>query len=314
MSTPTDPTADRLAAIEAKLDRLLAAQAEVDELVEDGLQIAKAGVSGLTPWMAELEAKGWFALGEELFGVMDAAVQGYTREDVRLLGENVVAILDTVRNLTQPDILDLANAAGDAVHHADEAAPIGPFGVLKAAREEDVQRGFAVLLEVVRRVGEASGKLNGVATPTRRAAPPPAVAAPRATPLPAPIGASPPETKRAIKGPANASTGPTLDANKVPQVAGATFDAKGFLADPAAWTPELGAAIAADLGLDLTDEHWEIVSWIRTAYADSGSSPNVRAISKGSGTEIKDLYRLFPGGPGKLAAKVAGVPKPAGCL
>ena len=92
-------------------------------------------------------------------------------------------------------------------------------------------------------------------------------------------------------------------------------DAEGFLADPGVWTEAMAQDIAAREGIpQLTARHWQVVRLMRTEYDAKGTAPNVRALAKISGVSIKELYQLFPKGPAKLAAKIAGVPKPRGCL
>ncbi len=99
--------------------------------------------------------------------------------------------------------------------------------------------------------------------------------------------------------------------------AGATVevDAEGFLADPQQWNQEIAAEIAAENGIAaLTDRHWLVVDFMRNTYLESGSAPSIRTLGKASGVPIKELYQLFPKGPAKLAAKIAGIPKPRGCI
>ena len=68
-------------------------------------------------------------------------------------------------------------------------------------------------------------------------------------------------------------------------------------------------------GIDpLTDRHWQVVHFMRSEYAAKGSGPTVRMLGKTSGVPVKELYQLFPKGPAKLAAKIAGIPKPRGCI
>jgi TusE/DsrC/DsvC family sulfur relay protein len=92
-------------------------------------------------------------------------------------------------------------------------------------------------------------------------------------------------------------------------------DAEGFLQDPADWSPELGEEIAHDAGIaELTDRHWQVVYYMRTTYLKTGTAPTIRTLGKASGVPVKELYQLFPKGPAKLAAKIAGIPKPRGCI
>ena len=68
-------------------------------------------------------------------------------------------------------------------------------------------------------------------------------------------------------------------------------------------------------GIDpLTPRHWQVVNFMRQEYFEKGTGPTVRALGKTSGVSIKELYQLFPKGPAKLAAKIAGIPKPRGCI
>lgn len=89
---------------------------------------------------------------------------------------------------------------------------------------------------------------------------------------------------------------------------------EGFLTDATQWTPEIGEAIAGEIGLTLTPEHWKVITFCREDAAREGQPPGLRRISKLSGVGTKELYALFPKGPGKLAARVAGLPKPHGCV
>ena len=92
-------------------------------------------------------------------------------------------------------------------------------------------------------------------------------------------------------------------------------DDEGFFADPGQWTEAMAPEIAMGEGIgEMTDRHWQVVKFMRHEYEEKGGAPNVRALSKASGVPIKELYLLFPKGPAKLAAKVAGVPKPHGCI
>ena len=92
-------------------------------------------------------------------------------------------------------------------------------------------------------------------------------------------------------------------------------DAEGFLLDPQQWTEEMAEEIAAQNGIgELTDRHWIVIRFMRNAYLENGSAPSIRTLGKASGVPIKELYQLFPKGPAKLAAKIAGIPKPRGCI
>jgi tRNA 2-thiouridine synthesizing protein E len=90
---------------------------------------------------------------------------------------------------------------------------------------------------------------------------------------------------------------------------------EGFLLDPSKWNEAMAVELAKREGLDpLNDQQWKVVRFMRTEYEAKGSGPSVRVLGKTSGVTIKELYQLFPKGPAKLAAKIAGIPKPRGCI
>ena len=92
-------------------------------------------------------------------------------------------------------------------------------------------------------------------------------------------------------------------------------DAEGFLTDPHQWNEQIAEEIARQNGIPaLTERHWMVVRFMRERYLESGSAPSIRSLGKESGVPIKELYQLFPKGPAKLAAKIAGIPKPRGCI
>jgi TusE/DsrC/DsvC family sulfur relay protein len=95
----------------------------------------------------------------------------------------------------------------------------------------------------------------------------------------------------------------------------ADLDPDGFFIDPHQWTPEMAPEIARENGIhELTDRHWQVMNFMRSTYLETGSAPTIRTLGKSSGVPIKELYHLFPKGPAKLAAKIAGIPKPRGCI
>jgi tRNA 2-thiouridine synthesizing protein E len=93
------------------------------------------------------------------------------------------------------------------------------------------------------------------------------------------------------------------------------LDAEGFFLDPEQWTPDMADGIAHANGIEeLTDRHRQVIDYMRTTYLRTGSAPTIRTLGKASGVPVKELYQLFPKGPAKLAAKIAGIPKPRGCI
>jgi tRNA 2-thiouridine synthesizing protein E len=99
-------------------------------------------------------------------------------------------------------------------------------------------------------------------------------------------------------------------------IAGATLDvdAEGYLQKPEQWTRAVGEEVARELGVRMTDRHWIVCDFMRQRYLASGTAPSMRTLGKESGVSIKELYQLFPKGPAKLASRIAGIPKPHGCI
>jgi dissimilatory sulfite reductase related protein len=90
---------------------------------------------------------------------------------------------------------------------------------------------------------------------------------------------------------------------------------EGFFVQPEQWTEEMVPELARCEGIDeLTDAHWQVIRFMRAEFLAKGTGPTVRVLGKTSGVSIKELYQLFPKGPAKVAAKIAGIPKPRGCI
>ena len=90
---------------------------------------------------------------------------------------------------------------------------------------------------------------------------------------------------------------------------------EGFFIHPEEWSEEMVPALAAGEGItQLTARHWQVLRFMRKEYFEKGTGPSVRVLGKTSGVPIKELYELFPKGPAKVAARVAGIPKPRGCI
>lgn len=91
---------------------------------------------------------------------------------------------------------------------------------------------------------------------------------------------------------------------------------EGFLVHPEQWTEDLASHLARqEENLEvLTDEHWAVLRFIRQHYEQNQSAPMVRSICKTTGLPLKRVYELFPSGPAKGACKLAGLPKPDGCV
>jgi TusE/DsrC/DsvC family sulfur relay protein len=91
-------------------------------------------------------------------------------------------------------------------------------------------------------------------------------------------------------------------------------DDEGFLTDAAEWDEGLAATLAGRIGIQLTEEHWQAIRFLRRDFLDQGETATLRRISTVGGIPIKTLFRLFPQKPAKKLAYVAGLPKPHGCV
>lgn len=92
-------------------------------------------------------------------------------------------------------------------------------------------------------------------------------------------------------------------------------DEDGFMQDPDKWNQDVAAALATTEGVaGLTDGHWKIVNYLREYYLQFGVAPMIRKLCKQTGFSLKEIYEMFPSGPAKGACKVAGLPKPTGCV
>lgn len=93
------------------------------------------------------------------------------------------------------------------------------------------------------------------------------------------------------------------------------IDKEGFFVHPEQWNEAMVPDLAGREGIDpLTEQHWKVIRFMRQEYLEKGAGPSVRALGKSSGVSIKELYQLFPKGPAKVAARIAGIPKPRGCI
>ena len=93
------------------------------------------------------------------------------------------------------------------------------------------------------------------------------------------------------------------------------IDEDGFIQDPDQWDDAVAKSLAETEGVtDMTEEHWKLVNYLREYYLEFNMAPMIRKLCKQTGFPLKKVYELFPSGPAKGACKVAGLPKPTGCV
>lgn len=286
----------RLDTISLQLDELTRRQRAIDELFEELTPIAREAIATAITRLDVLDKEGHFAFIAELVQVGRRVVEGFTPADVHQLGDAIAEILDVVRSLTRPEILHIASDAATAMRDAEHVKPMGAFRALRATRDEDVQKGIGLLIDLVRRIGhgvnhaaehdgkalDQKAKLAELLGPRRQrmlASAPAKTARPPAAPAPAP--AEPP--------------------------------AEHPIA-PADWNRSVAEDIARTHGITLDAPHWTLIDAARADFAATKASPNIQRLTSIAGVTTKDLYQLFPKAPARTIAKIAGLPKPAGCL
>lgn len=93
-----------------------------------------------------------------------------------------------------------------------------------------------------------------------------------------------------------------------------TVDDEGFMTEYGEWDEELGTELATNIGIEMTDDHWRVVKFLREDFVDQGETATLRRVSTVGGVPTKELFVLFPKKPAKKMSYVAGLPKPAGCI
>lgn len=93
------------------------------------------------------------------------------------------------------------------------------------------------------------------------------------------------------------------------------LDEDGFIVEPDLWSKEIAEYFAKEEEVEeLTEQHWKIINYLKDYFKQFGIAPMVRKLCKDNGISMQELYALFPTGPAKGACKIAGLPKPTGCV
>lgn len=289
---------ERLNQMEKKLDRLTRLmesqqnwQGRVGDFVEEMSPVARAMMDSGIVEFARLEERGYFRLGADLMEALDRFVETYQPGSLPALADGLNDVVMILRMLSQPRILA---AAQDVAEGFDKAGsePIEMLGAAKRVEtEKDIQRGIAFALDLFSTLGRSVSR----APRLRRAESAPVVSRPRSTPIPA----------------ARASSAQAQAQAPSESCCSVEFS---FVPD-AEWSRDWAEATAQSLGVAPLDERkWTIVEYSRSDYKENKKAPNIRRITKALDISTKDIYALFPSAPGPTISKIAGVPKPAGCL
>ncbi|MGB7979172.1 MAG: TusE/DsrC/DsvC family sulfur relay protein [Candidatus Nanopelagicales bacterium] len=89
---------------------------------------------------------------------------------------------------------------------------------------------------------------------------------------------------------------------------------EGFLTEFDEWSEQIGAELAKNIDVEMTDEHWALIRWLREDYQEKGETATTRRVQNAGGVPTKRQFQLFPKKPAKKMAYIAGVPKPKGCV
>ncbi|MFN0283410.1 MAG: TusE/DsrC/DsvC family sulfur relay protein [Kineosporiaceae bacterium] len=89
---------------------------------------------------------------------------------------------------------------------------------------------------------------------------------------------------------------------------------EGFLTEYDEWDESLAAALAAQIGIELTEAHWKVIRFLREDFRAQGETATTRRVQQVGGVPVKEQFVLFPKKPGKKMSYIAGLPKPHGCV
>ncbi len=89
---------------------------------------------------------------------------------------------------------------------------------------------------------------------------------------------------------------------------------EGFLTEFDEWSEEIATELAKNIDVEMTDEHWTLIRWLREDYKEKGETATTRRVQNAGGVPTKTQFQMFPKKPAKKMAYIAGVPKPKGCV
>lgn len=148
----------RVATSAGRLESVLAQLESIQDLATDVSGLGTEAVQVLTDRMAEFDRKGYFTFMRQAFGIVDSVVENYTEDDVAALGDNVVLILDTVKEMTQPDVMALLQKTATALHEQADVVSRGTeeapslLGLLRQLRDPQVRLGMQRALGMLRSI------------------------------------------------------------------------------------------------------------------------------------------------------------------
>ena len=273
---------DQVQHLTKMMESSLAFQAKLGEFVEEMSPVARAMMDSGIQELAGLEQQGYFVFARDLAETVKRVVETYQPDSLPDLADAFPDMVYLLRLLSRPRILA---AAQDLVDEFDQAGshPIEMLGAAKRIEtEKDIQRGLAFALDMFGTLGRSVSRAPRLRTGR--------------------------EWERTVR--ARVPSSPASPASQ-PEASSEPFV---FVADEE-WSHEWAVKMAESLGVGpLTEPMWSLIDFSRKDYKDSHKSPNLRRMTKALNISTREIYALFPSAPGPTISKLAGVPKPAGCL
>jgi uncharacterized protein YjgD (DUF1641 family) len=167
IQTQLDRMSEQLDALTAELRRQREQREMWQTLLGDLQPITHQGFDSVTRIMGDLDQRGYTAFARSGLGVVDRVVTSFTEEDVRALGDNIVLILQTVKEMTQPEVMAMLQRTAAQMHDdLPGAPPPSALALARELRDPDVRRGLARLLAMLRSLG-TQPTINQPSTPAK---------------------------------------------------------------------------------------------------------------------------------------------------
>jgi TusE/DsrC/DsvC family sulfur relay protein len=293
MESQVKTAEERMQGLEAQLERLtkltesnLAWQRKFGEFIEEMNPVARSMMDTGIQELGGLERQGYFRFGHDLLESVKRVVESYEPGSLPELAESFGDVVYVLRLLSQPRVLAAAADIAEGFQQAD-SKPVEMLGAAKRVEtEKDIQRGIALALDLFGTLGRSVSRAPRLKTGRK-------VAKVARVQMPS----KPSETAQS------------------PSTRGTNPPEEFVVISDDDWSQAWAANMAQSMGFaSLTEEMWTIVEFSRKEYRETKKAPNIRRITKALGISTKDVYALFPSAPGPTISKLAGIPKPAGCL
>lgn len=158
----------RFAESAEELNRALASFQALTSLIDHVGPLGSEAYDLIAARLDEFDRRGYFAFGRAGFGVLDRIVTSFSEEDVQALGDNVVLILETVKEMTQPDIMRMLRRSFSLVRETDEPEKLSLFGLLREMRDPEVKLGIHRMLTLLRGMAQVDDDTMPTAVPSEK--------------------------------------------------------------------------------------------------------------------------------------------------